>query len=288
MPYTPLQLANAFLQTGELDDALDALNQHLAASPDDAEALRLRAQIKGRHDMESRRAALADLERLPDLSVEDVFLRLAILTSLDETEAAQATILEALAQFPQDERLAERGVDFLREIGKLTEARALVAQQPPSWRWHQWAGMLAAEDGDFAAAVEAYSGAIAELEHRYRFDLSAPARILDTGSDAAALTVVAAYGSLRLARGHALLRLNRLGEAEADYAAAAAILPNDETIRFYQGIIAALQGNLDEAERFCRVTLQGVNEALCAVLRDELSEASEREPALKALLQRLF
>ena len=42
MGYSPLQLAQAFIKTGEIEDALDALNQHLEATPSDDETRRLR------------------------------------------------------------------------------------------------------------------------------------------------------------------------------------------------------------------------------------------------------
>ncbi|MEO1163713.1 MAG: tetratricopeptide repeat protein, partial [Chloroflexota bacterium] len=45
MAYTPMQLAETFLKTGELEDALDALNQQLEAEPADEEARRLRVQV---------------------------------------------------------------------------------------------------------------------------------------------------------------------------------------------------------------------------------------------------
>ena len=39
--YNPITLADAFIQAGELDDALDALNQHLEANPSDDDARRV-------------------------------------------------------------------------------------------------------------------------------------------------------------------------------------------------------------------------------------------------------
>ena len=43
--YSPIELAEAFIRTGELADALDALNPHLEAQPNDETALRLRAAV---------------------------------------------------------------------------------------------------------------------------------------------------------------------------------------------------------------------------------------------------
>ncbi|MBZ0278924.1 MAG: tetratricopeptide repeat protein, partial [Anaerolineae bacterium] len=45
MGYSPMQLAEAFIKTGELTDALDALNQQLETVPQDDYARRLRSQV---------------------------------------------------------------------------------------------------------------------------------------------------------------------------------------------------------------------------------------------------
>src|SRR5262245_6743475 len=109
MPYTPLQMAEAFIQTGELQDALDALNQHLDANPSDDDARRMRAQVLMRlRRPEDLATALSDLQQLDVASTQDR-LNLAILLEQRSDHQAASEILEKLhADDPQDERIAER------------------------------------------------------------------------------------------------------------------------------------------------------------------------------------
>ncbi|MEO8393720.1 MAG: hypothetical protein ABI700_12085, partial [Chloroflexota bacterium] len=92
--HTPIELAEAFIQTGELGDALDALNQHLQAQPDDEGARRLRASVL-LHLPNRAREALADLDALAAPSTDDLLLRAQTLEALGDSEAAFAAIEQA-------------------------------------------------------------------------------------------------------------------------------------------------------------------------------------------------
>ncbi|NUQ06713.1 MAG: tetratricopeptide repeat protein, partial [Anaerolineae bacterium] len=46
MSYSPLEIAQAALDAGQVDEALDLLNGTLRDAPDDADALRLRAALR--------------------------------------------------------------------------------------------------------------------------------------------------------------------------------------------------------------------------------------------------
>lgn len=167
MPYSPLQMAEAFIQAGELSEALEMLNAHLVAHPKDAEALRLRAALRLRLRAEADlRAGLADLDALPEPDADDHIQRSIILGELGEWPAARDAAAAARALRPTDERIAERYLVTLERCGDFAAARRLLEALPRTWRWLEWAGDLARETGDPAAAAQHYAAALAHLETR--------------------------------------------------------------------------------------------------------------------------
>ncbi|MBL8162785.1 MAG: hypothetical protein JNJ61_12430 [Anaerolineae bacterium] len=167
MPYSALQMADAFIQAGELPDALETLNAHLAAHADDADALRLRAALRLRLRAEADlRAGLADLDALPDLNADDHIQRSIILGELGEWPAARDAAAAARALRPADERIAERYLVTLGRCGDSATARCLLETLPRTWRWLEWSGDLARDAGDPAAAAQHYAAALAHLETR--------------------------------------------------------------------------------------------------------------------------
>lgn len=271
MSYSALELANAFIKAGELEDALDALNQHLEQAPDDDEALRLRAEVRARIPGEQNlRMALRDLDSLTPVYPQDAMLRSALLEQLGDRAESLNAIAQGHAANPDDERLAERYLHLLRAQGEITRARVLAEQmragQPDSWRWMQWAGDLAVDAGDDLAAIAAYSSALETLDARYGLDSHTSASILDDEavSDAASLTIPGVYARLLLARGAALGRVEQFERAEADYATAARMIPDDPVIGFNRGLLAARRGDLDAARPLCRAALEVANAALRA------------------------
>lgn len=276
MPYSAMQMAEAFIQAGELSDALESLNVHLAQSPADDSALRLRAGVLARLADESGwRDALADLAHIAAPTPDDFITRSAILERNDQRSEALDAIHQGRAAHPHDERLAERLVHILRASGDLNSARQVAESFHEDWRWSQWAGDLAAEAGDFSSALDHYSRAIAMLEARYPLRDDIPAAILneESVSSAAALTISAVYARLLLARAHLYRERDDLNAADAGYAAARARLPDDPTIAFYQGVVAALQGDMEQAGALCRAALDAaappIREPLRAMLRGD-------------------
>ncbi|MEZ4671210.1 MAG: hypothetical protein R3E39_25165 [Anaerolineae bacterium] len=176
MNYSPLQLADAFIQTGELADALDALNTHLEANNNDDDARRLRAAVLLRlPDAQHLHAALADINDLENLQVDDFVQQSVILQKMGDVSAACAAMQHAHELSPLDERITERFVELLARCGQLHTASQLVAAQSPTWRWLQLAGDLERDKGDEMAAAHHYAAAAAHLESQ-----------MDTHNDAVA------------------------------------------------------------------------------------------------------
>lgn len=165
MNYSPLQLAEAFIQTGELTDALDALNNHLSDKPADDEAWRLRAAVLMRLPTEAElRRALADLDSVSVVSADDWVKRSIILGRLEDWGAASAAMQQAHQMRPDDERISERYIETLAKSRQVAQAFSLLAALPRTWRWLQIAGDLARAAGDAQAAARDYSEAIAHLD----------------------------------------------------------------------------------------------------------------------------
>lgn len=286
MPYSDLQLADAFIQTGELADALDALDRHLAAHVDDQTARRLRAQVRARVEGQQDNA-LADFAALLDHTPEDIILQSNLLVGMGRAEDALTVIADGHTQFPDQDRLTERYLHLLHETGQIDKARAIVATRPAdAWRWRSWSGDLAVAAEDDAAALTHYTAAISIMEDRYNLDALTGAAVLDDTrfgptdriSDAAALTIEAEYARLLIARAGVNLRLGDLDAAEAGYVQAAVILPDDVTILFFRGLIAHQRGNTKTAQRLCLDGLAGVT----ASVREQLLTAAPAD--LRAML----
>lgn len=286
MPYSAMQMAEAFIQAGELSDALESLNEHMAQSPADDSALRLRAGVLARLGDESGwKGALADLARIVAPTPDDFIARSAILERNGQPAESLEAIYQGRAVYPHDERLTERLVHALRARGDLDSARAVAESLHDDWRWSQWAGDLAAEASDNDSALNHYNRAIALLEARYSLQDNIPAAILNenSASSAAALTISAVYARLLLARAHLYRVRGDLDAAQAGYAAASARLPDDATIGFYQGLVAALQGDVIRAGALCRAALDAAAPPVRGPLRAMLRE-DDRLRALDAAL----
>lgn len=293
MSYGPLEMANAFIQAGELPDALDALNQHLEANSGDVEARRLRAEVLARQDAATQlEAALGDLDALPTLTPADIMLRADLLLRLDRADEALTALRAGRNNHPDDERLAEALVTRLQASGALDAARQVVTQMiaasgDASWRWLGWAGDLAraanaqpdAAPDTLETAIKHYSTALAAIESRYTFDPDRAATILEAEpaasdgaaiSEASALTVVAAYARLLLARAAAHRQLHHHEAAHADLLAAGRLVPNEPAVPFGRGVIAYLRGNRDSALALCELGLRMASDTVRAHLLDEL------------------
>lgn len=268
--YSPVELAEAFIRTGELADALDALNPHLEANPSDVVALRLRAAVLMRLPGEDyARAALADLDKL-DVKTADDYVQQSVIWQLglgDWSQAVKSTE-QAHQLSPDDERITERLLMLYDHVGELDKAQALITMLPQTWRWLQLAGDLAQKANQPEAAIDHYNKATALLEDK-----------MDTIHNPIAQNIM---GMLTGSRAAAQLAAGRLPAAEFDYRAAADAFPTDLSYSLMVGLTLALQDKIDEAVMLCRSVLQ--DEPSLEVM---LREKAAAYPALKPLLERL-
>ncbi len=266
--YSPLELAQAFIRTGELADALDALNDALRADPTHQEALRLRAEIHARGAQESSlRAALADYAALESLTVGD-WLRVAALhLRLGEQDAALSALTQARDHYPDSERLGEQLAELHLRRGDAQAARDLIAQMPQTWRWLMLAAECEAQDGQHEAAVCLLTRALT---------------LLDSRAQSESLFLGGQRVRILCARGRAYRALARYTEARNDYDAAHALIPDDLLIVFNQGVLLLLDGDARGAE-LCRTAYQQANAELRAVMRADI----DAESGLHALLTTL-
>jgi hypothetical protein len=259
MPYTPLDLAAALIQTGELADALAALNQHLAQQPQDDRARRLRAGVlKHLGGDDQLRAALADLEQLTDPTAGDAIQQSILLEQAGDPAGAQAILAQAHARWPDDERLTERFLSLLLAQNQAETALAVVREQTQTWRWLQWEGDVLTALGDDVTATARYGLALAQLE-----GLIQPDNARYFGPIKARLL---------LARAAAYHRLNLPDQADAHYEAAGQIIPDDPTIGYNRGLLAWERGDHDAAVHMCRTALAAASESLRARLLADLRD----------------
>lgn len=273
MPYSPLELADAFIRAGELEDALDALNQHLAdpnAEKRD-EVLRLRAQVLARFpdQPERLRAALGDYAALRAPTAEDEDRRAALYAQLGDARAAADALGRARALKPDDDRLTERQIALLVEHGWLDEAAELVAALPETWRWLVWRGDIAIDRKQDTEALAHYTKALADFEAH-----------VDLSSKLAANL----KAQLLIKRARAYRHLKRCDEAEADYLAAEAIIPNDPTLMFNRGLLAYDCRGLHDALPLCRAALDLAPPGLKAWMHQTLRDDPRYRELADALL----
>lgn len=277
MAHKTLDLANALLTAGELEEALDILNTHLTTQPDDDDARRLRAGIllrkPGDGQAERQQAALNDLDAIANPNAEDHLSRSLILEALGDLNGALAAAQNALQAEAGSTRLTERIVHLLIKAGDLAAAREIIktAQtQSDDWRWSQWAGDLAAQADDQAAAAAHYQQALTTLDQVWQ---KAPDNVYVAGVRAHLLVVL----------GHLKRRARDYRQAQAHYDAAAATLQNDPVVKYYSGLTRALAGD-QTGIAICRSAYEEANALLKAQIRTSLAE--EANPALsEAVLQ---
>ncbi|PJF23207.1 MAG: hypothetical protein CUN56_02150 [Phototrophicales bacterium] len=245
MPYSALQLAEAFIKTGELADALDALNSHLTQSPQDADARRMRAAVCLR--LGQFQQALDDLNQLN--TPQDRLMCSTVYERMGELEQA----LNVLADDAED-RLIERRLYLLQQLGRVAAARVISDDQPRTWRWCQWSGDLAVAAEDYPAAVMHYTQALNTLPPQ----------------SSQALQGIAAR--LLLARGAAYLVMQRWDDAEADYVAAEQIIPDDPIIVFNRGVIRYHRGERQGGLAQCYQAIEAAPAAMRPAMQAALPE----------------
>lgn len=268
--YSPLELAQAFIRTGELADALDALNPHLEANPDDAAALRLRAAVLMRLPGEDHaRAALADINKLDPKTADDYIQKSVIMQmGLGDWMAAVKATEEAHQLTPEDERISERLLMLYDQVGEVDKARTLLATLPQTWRWLQLAGDLAHKAHETETAINRYSEALVLIQQK-----------MDTVNNPIARNVM---GMILGSRAAVQLEAGHLAAAEADYAIVTDVFPKDLSYSLMVAITYALQDKLDDAVWLCQTVLRD-EPSLEALLREKAAAYTELKPLLEQL-----
>lgn len=266
--YTPMELAQAYLRTGELLYALEALDEQLTQHPNDDDARRLRGQLRARVGNPPRYAdALADYQAIQHKTAED-YVQLSIIHQhMGDLAQALASMTQAHTLDPRQERYAERIVHLHVSAGALKEALAVVQQQRRGWRWQQWEGDLSAALGDYAHALTCYDSAIEGLH-----------RVMQTIGKTPMLLAIEGRLCLRMA--DVLRRTQRLDEARAFLAQARRYLPPDATLNFLGGMLTFLTGDHDAGINTCKKALQQLSDHLKAQMLDDLAA----DPTLADLL----
>jgi tetratricopeptide (TPR) repeat protein len=263
--YSNLELADAFIKAGELEDALEALRQQLKDSPQDDESRRLYVDVLVRLTADGNlRSAIKLLDELSEQTADDYIKRSVLLERLGLDDDAIAAAKQGYTKYPDDERLTERYLYLLRNIGKISEAleivNKLLADQADDWRWLQWAGDLSVDDGDHDDAIKHYSAALDAIKAKH-----------DVDTDATLLRAIRAiYARILLARADVFVKVNQLEKAENDYNYAVGFMPDEPTIAFNLGTIAALRGDIDKAVELCRDALQTATPTMQEHMRDSL------------------
>ena len=256
MTYTSLQLATAFIQTGELDDALEALDAHLSENADDEAVRRMRASVLLRlASPEQLDRALADLQQLADVTPDDLQQQSIIYEKQGELDQAIAMMQQALSLQPQNERYAERLLQLTIAHDDLDAALALVRQQERSWRWLQWEADILVQMGNDMLATARYGLVLAMLD-----DLA--------DSD----HIAAIKGRVLLARAACYMRLGLTDIAREHFLAAKKIYPNDPTIDSNLGLLRYLEGDTEAGIAECRVAYMGANGLVQEQMRLTLAE----------------
>ncbi|MDQ7027164.1 MAG: tetratricopeptide repeat protein [Anaerolineae bacterium] len=272
MPYSPMQLAEAFVKTGELADALDALNQQLDEYPQDKDARRLRIDVflrLGGDGDDYLHYALADITALGAMIVDD-YQRLSVLEErLGNVDKAIAAMVKARQLSPDNERLTERLLNLLMSQKKYDEALKLVQEQEQSWRWLQYEGDLWVLIGDDAQAVIVYQAVLAQLE-KYHGVMRAD-------------YLQATKARVILALAHALRRLKQISSAREHYQLAQTLLPKDPTIAFNLGLLDALSDNLERSISRCNAALENAP----ILLRDEMLNSIRDNATYRVLWAKL-
>lgn len=266
MTYTPLELAQVFIKTGELADALAALAQHLEDHPDDDNARRLRIEAQLRLP-DHLSAALADLNRLTAPTADDWVKRSVIHERLGDLTAAYHHLRHACALDPHSERWIERELYLLQAMGQPEQAIDRLSRLPLTWRWQQWRGDLLLQVGRWEAAIDSYTDAIDQIN-------------ADTALCAHSFSH-SLRGGIYLNRAEAYYRQGRSETALADYNAAAELIPDEPFISFRVGLMRANRGDLEAARLMCTDAMRRATPLLQAQFREELA----RYPDLLASVQ---
>lgn len=232
MPYTPMQLAEAFIQTSELKDALDALNQQLEIDPADDDARRLRIKVVMRMpDPVSLTPLLRELDKIASLTADDYVVKASIMQQLSRHKESSAAMGRAHMLKPDDLRITENLVRAFIRSEDFDSAKMVLTDLPRTWGWLRYGGEIAGKQGDYQSALKFYDEAIANLDQR---DSDNPILINNK--------VV-----FRAARALCYDKLNQYDKAEAEYAEINRLEPHHLIYQLMHGLTIAKSGDTERA-----------------------------------------
>jgi tetratricopeptide (TPR) repeat protein len=271
MTYTPMELAEVFIKTGELADALDALNQQLIAEPLDDTARRLRASVLQRlEEPNNLQKALTDLQKLSDASADDYVQQSVIHERLNQVGGAIKAMQTAHLLSSDSERILERLVELMTHEKRYSEALDILNNAPQTWRWLMRQADIYTLNDNPPKALVALNLAQANLETVFPDLLSPVSRNT--------------MAQIHVARGQVQMKLDNLKEAEKDYRDALYHIPDDATILFNLGLIYARKDMLTRAERHCRQAFDNASPYIYKMLIDVLNN-DDRYTALRLKLE---
>ncbi len=281
MSFTPIERAEAYIQAGELTDALDALNEHLSTHPDDDQARRMRIGVLSRsaHGESAQaeahlRAAIDDIARLSSLTTEDQIMRYQLHVRIGGEAAGHQLLLELFADdSPRDPRLIELLLESLYRRSESTQAIQLLFDLPKTWRYLQWNGDFHALKGDQRVALDYYCSALDQLDETTQHTPT---------SGQPFVANLRAQILLRRAEMFRVLALFK--DAAADLADVEALIPKDMTIRFKRGVMLYLSGQHEDGLSLCRSALDAAQpDALRAEMLRSLDDDERYAPIRAAL-----
>lgn len=269
MSYSPMKLAEVFIKTGELTDALDALNQQLEDMPDDTRARRMRAAVLLRlGEIEQLHQAIYDLDTLEQPTAEDHLQRSIIYERMGNSANAIHALESARNTAPDDERMIERHVELLIADHQYETAIETIKQAPDTWRWRQREGDVHRLMNQLPEALHCYQSATDDLLQKFTEPLSPHAQ-----NYLARLLIGCAQTQ------HAL---GEYAPASENYTKALQYLPDDPSILFNLGLIAADKGDISSAQQQCQNALELASPYIRQLLIDILQ--IEKYAPLKSAL----
>ncbi|MEO0563455.1 MAG: hypothetical protein AAF125_15200, partial [Chloroflexota bacterium] len=239
---------------------------HLTDSPEDSNARRLRVQVVIRLKFEGTDhllGALDDLDALDEQTTQDSYTRSIIFEQLEDLPEAIEAARAATATDDESAsaRATGRMLDLMLKAGEVEEALEIALAND----WVQFAADAAAQLEDPRMAIQYYTQALdrtASLAATAGDDIAANIRARVLLKRASAYQVQAAWP-----------------EADADYVAAARIVPDDPMIPFNRGVVTFHMGRVAAA----RVLLTEAAEAASDYIKRLMTEAAAEDDALAAL-----
>jgi len=264
MSYTPMQLAEVFIKTGELDDALSALNQQLADNSNDDNARRLRSSVLLRLAKPNHlQDALNDLLQLSDATMDDYVQQSIIYERMNQMSEAIQAMQSAHQLSPDGERILERLVDLLIQEKRFEEVLDILNNAPKTWRWLMRLADIHSLNENYAEALANLNLAQTHLEEVFPDLLSPVSRNT--------------MAQIHVARGQVQMKMDSLEAAETDYKDALYHIPDDATILFNLGLIYARLDKMTRAKRYCNKAFDNASPYIRQMLIDVLNNDSQYE-----------